>query len=48
MEREFGNLKMIKDNHPKYVVSMDKLYGETNSDGIRHIQLRDFLKQKSL
>ena len=48
VEREFGNLKMIKDNHPKYVVSMDKLYGETNSDGIRHIQLRDFLKQKSL
>ena len=48
VEREFGNLKMIKDNHPKYVVSMDRLYGETNSDGIRHIQLRDFLKQKSL
>ena len=48
VEREFGNLKMIKDNHPKYVVSMDRLYGAANSDGIQHLLLRDFLKRQAL
>jgi hypothetical protein len=41
-EREFGNLKMIDDNYPKYVVSMDSInLGEDN--GIIHIQLLEFL-----
>lgn len=44
VNREFGNLKQIRDNHPKYVVSMDRTYGLTNVDGIKHIHLRDFLK----
>lgn len=44
VNREFGNLKLIKDNHPKYVISMDKMFGQTNIDGIRHLHLRDFLK----
>lgn len=44
VEREFGNLQLIKDSHPKYVVSMDRMYGQTNVDGIKHIHLRDFLK----
>lgn len=48
VEREFGNLRMIKDSHPKYVVSMDRMYGDTNVDGIRHLHLRDFLKRTSL
>ncbi len=44
-KREFGNLSMIKDNYPKYLVSMEPVVGE-NSDypGIIHIHLRDFLK----
>lgn len=46
--REFGNLKLIKDSHPKYVVSMDRMYTATNIDGIKHIHLRDFLKMQSL
>ena len=46
--REFGNLKLIKDSHPKYVISMDRLYGQTNIDGIKHIHLRDFLKMTTL
>ena len=25
---------MIKDSHPKYVVSMDRMYGKANVDGI--------------
>lgn len=48
VEREFGNLRMIKDSHPKYVVSMDRMYGDTNVDGIRHLHLREFLTRTSL
>ena len=48
IKREFGNLKLIKDSHPKYVVSMDRMNGIVNMDGIHHIYLRDFLKAKTL
>ncbi len=47
INREFGNLKLIKDSHPKFVVSMDRMYGATNVDGIKHMHLRDFLKMAS-
>jgi predicted AAA+ superfamily ATPase len=40
--REFGNLLLIKDNFPKYVVSMDE-YKIGSDKGIKHIHLRDFL-----
>lgn len=46
--REFGNLKLIKDNHPKYVVSLDRVYDKVNVDGIRHVHLRDFLNMDVL
>lgn len=42
--REFGNLAAIKDNYPKYVVSMDPVSGELKEyPGIRHLRLREFL-----
>lgn len=41
-EREFGNLKNINDNYPKFVVSMDTLY-LGNDNGIAHMQLYNFL-----
>ena len=45
VSREFGNLAAIKDNYPKYVVSMDPISGELPEyPGIRHLNLRDFLK----
>ena len=44
-KREFGNLWMIKDNYPKYLVSMEPITGEHNDyPGIIHLHLRDFLK----
>ena len=43
IEREFGNLLMIKDNYPKFVVTMDDFKGNTNQ-GIIHSNLRDFLQ----
>ena len=47
VKREFGNLNLIRDNHPKYVVSMDRIYGMTNIDGIKHVHLREFLKMEN-
>ena len=48
IDREFGNLKIIKNSFPKYVISMDTLFGNTNDDGIRHINLLDFLNMDNL
>ena len=48
VKREFGNLRMIQDNYPKYVVSMDDLYAETDYEGILHLHLRKFLQMKEL
>lgn len=45
VKREFGNLAAIKDNYPKYVVSLDPLCGGFNEyPGIEHVNLRNFLK----
>jgi len=41
-DREFGNLLVIKDNWPKYVVSSDEMIGNPY-EGIIHIHIRDFL-----
>ena len=44
-EREFGNLRAIKDNYPKYVISMTPLVSRQDSDGITHLHLRQFLTE---
>ena len=44
-EREFGNLRAIKDNYPKYVISMTPLVSRQDSDGITHLSLRHFLTE---
>jgi predicted AAA+ superfamily ATPase len=44
MEREFGNLLNIKDNYPKYVVTLDD-YSGVSYEGIRHLPLRLFLSE---
>ena len=44
IEREFGNLKKIKDNYSKTVISMDGFDGNT-FEGIKHIDLRSFLSE---
>ncbi|NLN80811.1 MAG: ATP-binding protein [Erysipelotrichia bacterium] len=44
-EREFSALESIKDNHPKFVISMDPL--DMSRDGIKHLKLvEDFLLDK--
>ena len=44
-EREFGNLRAIKDNYPKYVISMTPLVSRQDSDGITHLHVRRFLTE---
>ncbi|MDO5342307.1 MAG: hypothetical protein Q4F69_07650 [Bacteroidia bacterium] len=41
--REFGRLKSINDNYPKYVISMSPLVKRSDDNGITHIGLREFL-----
>jgi len=45
IEREFGNLLLIKDNYPKYVVSFDSFSAPNTYKGIRHFTLLDFFKK---
>ena len=40
-EREFSVLENIKDNHPKYVLSMDEF--DMSRNGIKHVNLIKFL-----
>ena len=47
MEREFGNLMAIKDNYPKYVITLDD-YSGTSYEGIVHLPLRKFLTDFTL
>ena len=44
-EREFGNLRAIKDNYPKYVISMTPLVTRNDDNGITHLYLRKFLTE---
>lgn len=42
IEREFSSLQQIRDNYPKYVLSMDTIF-ENEIGGIRRMNLVDFL-----
>lgn len=43
-KREFGNLELIADNHPKFVVSLDE-HATGNVAGIRHVHIREFIRK---
>lgn len=43
-QREFGNLQSIRNNYPKYVISLDEWTSGSCVDGIRHIHLGEFLQ----
>lgn len=42
-QREFGNLKLIRDNYPKYLVTLDPNAALVNDSGIITFTMRDFL-----
>ncbi len=43
-KREFGNLRLIADDYPKYVISATPLLKRSDVDGITHLHIREFLK----
>ena len=43
-KREFGRLQDIKDNYPKYVISLTPFVKSRDYDGVIHLGLREFLK----
>lgn len=46
IDREFNPLLEIRDNYPKYVVTMDEFWRD-NIDGIKHMHIADFLLMES-
>ena len=44
VQREFGVYDRIRDNYPKYVVSLDEFNMSRN--GIKHLNIRDFLLEE--
>ena len=46
IEREFGAFDNIKDNYPKYVISLDEL--DMSQNGIKHLNMVDFLMKDEL
>lgn len=46
--REFGNLQAIRNNYPKYVVSMDEWTSGSSQDGIKSLHLGEFLSMEKL
>lgn len=47
-QQEFGNLLLIEDNYPKYVVTLNDIFIGENNVGIIHKNLIDFLTMNSL
>lgn len=43
LNREFGNLLMINDNYPKYVITLNDLIIGNDFQGIKQMNLLDFL-----
>lgn len=43
-KREFGNLRLIQEDYPKYVISVSPLIKRSDDNGITHLHLREFLK----
>lgn len=41
---EIGNLQLINDNYPKYLVTLDPFNTGSNYEGILHVHLRSFLR----
>ncbi len=46
IDREFNPLLEIKDNHPKFVVTMDDFWKD-NIEGVKHMHIADFLLMES-
>jgi predicted AAA+ superfamily ATPase len=45
-QREFGRLRNIRNDYPKYVISMTPMVTRRDYEGITHLGLREFLKSE--
>ncbi|HAF27588.1 MAG TPA: ATPase [Bacteroidales bacterium] len=45
IKREFENLLEVKDNYPKFVVSMDEVVSGSDYKGIEHIHIQKFISE---
>ncbi len=43
LQRELDPLRKIPDNHPKYLLTLDVIIPNANHDGIRHLNVIDWL-----
>lgn len=46
LKRELAPLREISDNHPKYLLTLDEVFGTANYDGIKKINVLDWLLGK--
>lgn len=47
-EREFNSLKNINDNYEKTILTLDKIYGGTTEEGIKIVNIIDFLLENDM
>lgn len=45
LERELAPLRKIKDNYPKYLLTLDEAFGELNYDGIQKINILKWMQK---
>jgi predicted AAA+ superfamily ATPase len=48
LQRELAPLREIRDNHPKIILTMDDIPRTANYDGIRQMNVVDWLAGKDL
>ena len=46
IEREFSSLLTIDDHFPKYVITADDFFKD-NIEGVKHLHIKDFLREKN-
>lgn len=46
LERELSPLRQIRDNYPKYLLTLDEIFGEMNYDGIRKINVLKWMRNE--
>lgn len=45
LKRELAPLKRVSDNYPKYLLTLDEIFGNVNYDGIKKINIIEWLLQ---
>lgn len=47
LQRELAPLRKIQDNYPKYLLTLDELFGEMNYDGIQKKNALKWMLEKA-